>query len=80
MESQANKHRRDHSFQLGDLAWLRTDHLVLPKTLSRKLASRWIGPYRICKVINRVAMELELPQNFKIHPVFHTSQLKPHHG
>jgi hypothetical protein len=80
METQANKKRRDIQFAVGDWSWLKTDHLVLPPSLSRKLAAKWIGPYQIKKVINPVAMELQLPSNLRLHPVFHVSNLKPHLG
>ena len=78
MQAQANKHRRDFIFQQGDTAWLRTDNLVLPGHLTRKLAAKWIGPYRIVEVVNPVAVKLDLPENLKLHPVVHISQLKPH--
>ena len=34
----------------------------------------------MAKLINPVAVELTLPPKFRIHPVFHVSQLKPHLG
>ena len=80
MTHQANKHRRAIHYAEGDLAWLRTDHLVLPRGLTRKFASKWIGPFKIVKVVNPVAMELDLPRELKLHRVLHVSNLKPHHG
>ena len=53
---------------------------MLPGHLTRKLAAKWIGPYPIVKVVNPVAVELDLPANLKLHPVVHISQLKPHEG
>jgi hypothetical protein len=32
------------------------------------------------KVVNPVAMELDLPKELKLHKVLHVSNLKPHHG
>ncbi|WMV25746.1 hypothetical protein MTR67_019131 [Solanum verrucosum] len=44
---------------------------------TRKLSTRYIGPYRISKRICNVAYELELPQRLAaVHPVFHISMLK----
>ena len=34
----------------------------------------------MAKLINPVAVELTLTPKFRIHPVFHVSQLKPHLG
>ena len=53
---------------------------MLPSSLTRKLAPKWIGPYLVKRIINPVAVELDLPPNLKLHPVLHVSQLKPHHG
>ena len=80
MAKYANKHRRDITYHPGDRAWLKTDHLGLPANLSRKLSAKWTGPFTVEKVVNPVAVRLTLPANFRIHPVFHVSQLKPHQG
>ena len=36
-----------------------------------------MGPFFVTKRVGPVAYELELPQTWKIHPVFHTSLLRP---
>jgi len=74
----ANQHRRDCVFEVGDKVWLSASHLRLPAAANvrRKLQPRFYGPYRISEVISRVAYRLDLPQNFKIHPVIHISHLK----
>ncbi|XP_015165372.1 uncharacterized protein [Solanum tuberosum] len=41
-----------------------------------KLSPRYIGPYKIIRIIGQVAYELELPQELStVHPVFHVSML-----
>lgn len=76
---QANKHRRNVTFQVGDKVRLSTTNLKLPSTMTKKLAPRYIGPFRVEKVINPVAYKLKLPKSLRIHPVFHVSLLQPWH-
>jgi hypothetical protein len=73
MAASANRHRRHVDFAIDDLVWLKTDHLQLAGHLSRKLANKWAGPYKIIEVINPVAVRLELPKDIKLHPVVHVS-------
>ena len=45
---------------------------------SRKLADKWLGPFKVVKKISRVAYKIFIPKgdNIKIHPVIHASNLK----
>ena len=76
---QANKHRRELTFRIGDQVRLSTTNLQLPSTMSKKLAAKYLGPFTVEKVISPVAYKLKLPQSLKIHPVFHVSLLQPWH-
>ena len=76
MAHQGNKHRYDCDLVVGDHAQLSTEHLPLVSGLSRKLASRLIGPYKVIEQINPASFRLELPLSCCMHPVFHHSQLK----
>jgi hypothetical protein len=73
-----NSKKRRVEFKVGDKVLLATANLKLlgEQKRARKLTERWIGPYRVKKVINRNAYELELPPSLKIHPVINVSQLK----
>ncbi|CAM4606773.1 unnamed protein product [Leuciscus chuanchicus] len=61
----------------GQKVWLSTANLPLQYP-SRKLAPKFIGPFRVIKVLSPVSVRLRLPANLRrVHPVFHVSCLKP---
>ena len=80
MAHQASKHHCDCDLVVGDHAWLSTEHLPLVSGLIRELASRFIGVYKVIKQINFVSFKLQLPPSWRMHPVFHCSQLKKAQG
>ena len=43
-----------------------------------KLAPKRYGPFPIKQVLSEVMYELELPSQWKIHPVFHANLLTPY--
>jgi hypothetical protein len=73
---QANKHRREVQYEVGDEVLLSTAHLKLAGA-SRKFAARWVGPFPVKQLVGPVAVELDLPKSIKLHPVVHVSQVKP---
>ena len=44
-----------------------------------KLLPRFVGPFQVCKEVGKDAYELILPENWKVHDVFHVSQLAEYH-
>ncbi|KAD4384249.1 hypothetical protein E3N88_24417 [Mikania micrantha] len=83
MKAQADQKRRELSFQVGDAVFLRIQpyrQRSLAKKRFEKLSPRFYGPYLITKKVGPVAYELALPEDSRIHPVFHVSMLKPARG
>ena len=78
-EAYANQHRRDVQLREGDMVLLSAENINLASQTARpskKLQTRYIGPYRVSQIISTVAYRLELPPDLRIHPVFHISCLK----
>ena len=47
---------------------------------TEKLTERFVGPYKIKKIISTNAVELELPATIKIHPVVNVSRIQRYIG
>ena len=79
---QANRKRSATSYREGDLVYLSTKNISLPKGRARKLAPKYLGPFKITRVLKEGATyQLGLSDELLkrgINPSFHASLLKPH--
>jgi hypothetical protein len=74
----ANQHRRHITFAVGDQVLLSTEHLKMIGDDKRtpKLTFKYIGPFKVKRIVNKNAYELELPPQLRIHPVLNIGRLK----
>ncbi|MCI4392739.1 hypothetical protein PGIGA_G00149220 [Pangasianodon gigas] len=76
-QAQANRRRRPACcFRPGQRVWLSSRDFPL-RVDSRKLAPRFVGPFKVIRKVNPVSYQLQLPHSLKINPTFHVSQLRP---
>lgn len=76
--SQAKYYNKKHKplhFNKGDLVLMSTKNLKL-KLPSKKIAPRFIGPFRVLEPIGTQAYRLQFPSTFRIYDVVHISLLE----
>jgi len=66
-----------NEYRVEDLVILSTKNLKyqMVSRRTKKLTERFIGPYKVKKIILVNAVELELPSMIKIHPVVNVSRI-----
>ena len=71
-----------NNYKVEDLVILSTKDLKYQMVRKRteKLIERFIGPYKIKKIVSLNAVELELPSTIKIHPEVNVSRIKQYIG
>jgi len=65
-------------YKVGDLMMLSTKDLKCQMVGRRteKLTERFVGPYKVKKIISPNAVELELSNTVKVHPVVNVSRIQ----
>ncbi|WVZ77708.1 hypothetical protein U9M48_025546 [Paspalum notatum var. saurae] len=79
MKRQADKHRSERKFEVGDSVFVKLQPYVqssLAPRANQKLAFKFFGPFTVSSKVNEVAYKLALPSSSSVHPVFHVSMLK----
>ena len=71
-----DRNKKDVTFEPGQLVLLNTKHLRKSVKGPRKLLPRWVGPYRIVRMVGTVAAQLHLPPAMRVHHTFHVSLLR----
>ena len=83
MRKYADRKRSDvEEYKVGDLVMLSTKNLKyqIVGRRTEKLTERFIGPYKIKKVVSSNTVELELPTTIKIHLVVNVSRIHRYMG
>ena len=74
MQQQANKHRREPDFAVGDMVWVITKNWKTERP-SRKLDYQMAGPYAVLEKIGN-SYKVKLPDSIKVHPIFSPDKLR----
>jgi len=81
MKKYADKKRSDiEEYKVGDLIIFSTKDLQMVGRKTEKLTERFVGPYKVKKIISTNAVELQLPSTVKIHPVVNVSRIHRYMG
>ncbi|GBG63912.1 hypothetical protein CBR_g39917 [Chara braunii] len=81
MFASENKHRRQSTFQVGELVWVKSSELGQEFGISRKLVPQYFGPWEVLDVVDSEedgpSYVIRIPGHLRSYPVFHASKLAP---
>ena len=72
----ADEKRMDVQYEVGEMAWLNSQHVTLKAVGTRKLLPQWLGPFKILAKPSPVNYTLDIPPHYRIHTTFHVSMLR----
>jgi transposase InsO family protein len=73
-KKQADRHRREIDFDVGDSVWVTTKEWRTGRPI-KKLDSQMEGPYKILERVGN-AYKLDLPPSIKVHPIIAAARLR----
>ena len=76
----ADQRRRAVTYKIGQYVKLSTAHLAQRAKGTPKLHPKYVGPFQVTAQLGSQAYRLLLPEEMRIHNVFHVSQLQPWHS
>jgi hypothetical protein len=80
--SQTLTNKAPIAYTVGQLVFLSSKNLSVAKGFSKKLLPKWMGPFEVLRTVVKgqtvVAVQLQLPDGWSIHDVFHVSLIRPY--
>ena len=73
-----NKKRLEITFQVGKFVWLNSKKFVIPTKLFIQRSARYIGPFRVKKILNPdvYVLDIDMRVGKTRHAVFYVLELK----
>ena len=76
MKRQADQHRNEKEFEVGDWVFLRLQphkQMSLKHQKNNKLETKYYGPYKVLQRIGSKDYKLDLPPSSRVHQFLHVS-------
>ena len=75
-----DRHHQPMFLKIGDYAFLRLHKgYNIPANLgiTKKLSQQYVDPFKVLERVGRLAYRLDVPEDWRVHPVFTVAQLEP---